>query len=59
MAKEKLSFYDVKSKAKFETYDYEVIKRDKRFYAIAKSKSGTHDCWRVISKQDFERIKER
>ena len=50
MAKEALSFYDVKSKSKFETSDYEVREKSGRFFAVAKSETGTHECWRVISK---------
>jgi len=54
MAKEKLSFYDVKTKAKFETADFEVREKKGRFYAVAKSQAegATHECWRVLSKVD-------
>lgn len=52
MAKEKLSFYDVKSKGKFETVDYRIEEKAGKFFAVAKSKTGPHECWRVVSK-DF------
>ena len=57
MAKESLSFYDVKIKAKFETSEFEVREKNGRFYAVAKSQAGTHECWRVLSKVDAERFK--
>ncbi len=34
---EKLSFYDVKTKGKFETDQYEVKEKSGRFFAVAKS----------------------
>lgn len=56
MAKENLSFFDVKSKKKFSTDDYRIVKKKakgrERFFAVTKSKSGPHECWRVVSK-DF------
>ena len=57
MAKEKLSFYDVKAKTKFETDEYEVRERNKRFFAVAKSPNGPHECWRVLSKEQAEKLK--
>lgn len=54
MAKEKMSFYDVKSKKKFETDNYKVVKKTAkgrdRFFAVAKSEVGPHECWRVLGK---------
>ena len=57
MAKEKLSFYDVKSKSKFETDEYDVREKSNRYFAVAKSQSGTHECWRVLSKVQAEKMK--
>lgn len=57
MAKEKLSFYDVKSKSKFETDNYEVREKNGRFFAVTKSKSGPHECWRVLSKDQAQKLK--
>ena len=67
MAKEKLSFYDVKSKEKFETDNYRVEekttknkntgKETTRYFAVAKSQKGPHECWRVLSKDQAEKLK--
>ncbi len=55
---EELSFYDVKSKAKFTATEYEVREKSGRFFAVTKSKSGTHECWRVLSKAQAEKMKQ-
>ena len=55
MANEPLSFYDVKTKSKFETSEFEVREKKGRFYAVAKSQAGEHECWRVLSKADAEK----
>lgn len=52
MAKQEIEFFDVKSKEKFKTTDYKIEERSGRFFAVAKSRSGSHDCWRVVGK-DF------
>ncbi len=52
-----LSFYDVKSKKKFSTSTFKIVKKKKRHFAVAKSKSGSHECWRVISKVDYDKFK--
>jgi len=52
MAKEELEFYDVKSKKKFKTSDYRIVDKSGRMFAVTKSHAGTHECWRVVSK-DF------
>jgi hypothetical protein len=52
MAKEELEFFDVKSKEKFKTTDYRFVNKSGRNFAVTKSKSGPHECWRVVSK-DF------
>lgn len=57
MAKEKLSFYDVKTKQKFETDEYKVVERKGRFFAVAKSQAGNHECWRVLSKVQAEKLR--
>ena len=59
MAKDALSFYDVKTKSKFEATDYEVREKNGRFYAVTKSQAegATHECWRVISKDQAEKLK--
>ena len=50
--KEELEFFDVKSKSKFKTSDYRIVNKGGRNFAVTKSKSGPHECWRVVSK-DF------
>lgn len=57
MEKPKLSFYDVKTKKKFETDNYRVVERKGRFFAVAKSPAGSHECWRVLSKDQAAKLK--
>lgn len=52
MAKQELEFFDVKSKKKFKTSSYKIVDKGGRMFAVAKSPSGSHECWRVVSK-DF------
>jgi hypothetical protein len=54
---DKLSFYDVKSKKKFESAEYKVQEKNGRFFAVCKSLSGPHDCWRVLSKDQAQKLK--
>lgn len=54
---DELEFYDVKTKKKFKATDYRVEERKGRFFAVAKSLEGTHECWRVLSKDQAEKIK--
>lgn len=54
---EELSFYDVKTKGKFKTTDYQVREKGGRFFAVTKSLKGTHECWRVLSKDQAQKIK--
>ena len=56
---EKLSFYDVKTKGKFETEDYQVKEKSGRFFAVAKSPKGPHECWRVLSKDQAAKLKKK
>ena len=55
--KEKLSFYDVKSKSKFESSNYDIRERNNRYFAVTKSQIGSHECWRVLSKEQGNRLK--
>lgn len=54
---EELSFYDVKSKQKFNSANYQVREKGGRFFAVAKSQSGSHECWRVLSKDQAQKLK--
>jgi hypothetical protein len=56
---EELSFYDVKSKSKFNSSDYQVREKDGRYFAVAKSKSGPHECWRVLGKDLALKLKKK
>lgn len=57
MADEELEFYDVKSKQKFKTADFEVREKGGRNFAVTKSPSGDYECWRVLSKDQAEKFK--
>lgn len=57
MAKPKISFYDVKTKKKFETDNFKIVEKGGRNFAVAKSPAGTHECWRVVSKDDAAKYK--
>lgn len=52
-----LEFYDVKSKKKFKTTEFDVRQKAGRFFAVAKSQSGTHECWRVLGKDQAAKLK--
>ncbi len=54
---QELEFYDVKSKAKFKSSDYQIKERSGRNFAVTKSKSGPHECWRVVSKDQAAKLK--
>lgn len=56
---DKLSFYDVKTKAKFDATDYTVREKSGRFFAVTKSPKGGHECWRVLSKDQAEKMKKK
>ncbi len=55
--KEKLSFYDVKSKSKFESSNYNIRESNNRYFAVTPSLSGNYECWRVLSKEQAQRLK--
>ena len=52
-----MEFFDVKSKTKFKTGDFRVEERKGRFFAVAKSPSGSHECWTVLSKDMAAQLK--
>jgi hypothetical protein len=54
--KEPLEFYDVKSRSKFTSAEWrietKVAKGKMRYFAVAKSPTGAHEAWRIVS-EDF------
>ena len=56
---EKVSFYDVKTKSKFESDSYDIREKNGRYFAVTKSPTGDYECWRVLSKADGERLKSK
>jgi len=52
-----MDFYDVKTKKKFKTSDFKIVEKKGRFFAVAKSPAGTHECWRVVSKDTAAKLK--
>ncbi|MEK6933852.1 MAG: hypothetical protein AABW75_03180 [Nanoarchaeota archaeon] len=57
MAKQNMEFFDVKTKNKFQTDNYRIVERGGRFFAVAKSPAGTHECWRIVSKEAAGKLK--
>jgi len=57
MHMQEMEFYDVKSKKKFKTSTYKLQERSGRFFVVAKSQSGPHECWRVVSKDQAAKLK--
>ena len=37
--------------------EYKVVEKGGRFFAVAKSNAGTHECWRVLSKDQAAKLK--
>ncbi len=56
---EKLSFYDVKTKSKFDSTEYTVKEKSGKFFAVTKSPKGTHECWRVLGKDQAAALKKK
>jgi len=50
-------FFDVKTKNKFKSSEYRLVEKKGRFFIVAKSPSGTHECWRVVSKDTAAKLK--
>lgn len=48
MAKETLSFYDLRAKKKFNTSNYTIVTKGGRHFAVAKAPSGV-DSYRIVS----------
>jgi hypothetical protein len=52
-----MEFYDVKSKGKFKTTEYRLVEKGGRCFVVAKAPAGTHECWKVVSKDTAAKIK--
>lgn len=52
-----LEFYDVKARKKFKSSSFRIEEKKGRFFAVAKSQSGPHECWRVLSKDQAAKLK--
>ena len=47
---EKIDFYDLVAKKKFESNNYKKEHRGGRNFAVAKSPYTKNECWRALSK---------
>ena len=54
---QEMQFFDVKTKKKFKTSEYRLVERKGRNFVVAKSPEGTHECWRVVSKDMAAKLK--
>ena len=52
-----MEFFDVKTKDKFKTTEFRIEEKKGRFFAVAKSPSGTHQCWKVVSRDTAQQLK--
>jgi len=52
-----MEFFDVKTKKKFKATEFRIEERKGRFFAVAKSPAGTHECWKVVSKDTAAKFK--
>ena len=52
-----LEFYDVKTKKKFKSSNYIVKEKAGRNFAITKAPTASHECWRVLSKDQAAKLK--
>ena len=55
---EKMKFFDVKTKQHFEADTFEIRVKKGRPFAVTKSPEGTHECWKVVSKDAAAKFKE-
>ena len=52
-----IEFYDVAQKKKFKTDKFKVVQKKGRSFAVARSPTGRYDCWKVLSKENAEKLK--
>lgn len=51
-----IEFYDVKAKNKFKTEKFDIREKKGRFFAVAKSPTGPHECWRILSAKQAKEL---
>jgi hypothetical protein len=49
--KEKLEFYDVKTKRRFKSDEYKYVMKSNRKFAVAKSPFGDNEVYRIVSQK--------
>lgn len=52
-----VEFFDVKAKTKFKTTKYDIREKGGRFFAVAKSPTGKHECWKILSAKQAADLK--
>jgi len=52
-----LEFFDVKAKKKFKTTTYEIREKKNRYFAVTKSPTGPHECWKILSEKQAKELK--
>lgn len=52
-----MEFFDVKTKKKFKTSSFRLVQKKGRNFIVAKSPAGTHECWKVVSKDQAAKLK--
>jgi len=52
-----LEFFDVKTKKKFKTSDYRLVEKGGRNFVVAKSPTGSYECWKVVGKDMVAELK--
>lgn len=56
-SKPEIEFYDLKSKKKFKSTGWRLVEKGGRNFAVTKAPSGSHECWKVLSKDQAAEIK--
>lgn len=51
-----IEFYDVKAKNKFKTDTFDIREKKGRYFAVAKSPTGPHECWRILSEKQAKEL---
>lgn len=54
---EEMEFFDVKSKKKFKATEYRLVQKSGRNFIVTKAPAGSHECWRVVSKDTAAKLK--